>query len=65
MPRPFGVSNHAGCGVEVLIPDFSGQPELLDEVLGSRPEVLAHNVETVPRIFKRIRPRSATSAPST
>src|SRR3954451_14175370 len=45
-----------GCGVEVLIPDFSGQPDLLAEVFGSRPEVLAHNVETVPRIFKRIRP---------
>jgi lipoic acid synthetase len=46
----------SGCGVEVLIPDFSGRPGLLDEVFGSRPEVLAHNVETVPRIFKRIRP---------
>jgi lipoic acid synthetase len=45
-----------GCGVEVLIPDFSGHPDLLAEVFGSRPEVLAHNVETVPRIFKRIRP---------
>jgi lipoic acid synthetase len=45
-----------GCGVEVLIPDFSGRPDLLGEVFDSRPEVLAHNVETVPRIFKRIRP---------
>jgi lipoic acid synthetase len=45
-----------GCGVELLIPDFNGAPELLDEVFSSRPEVLAHNVETVPRIFKRIRP---------
>ena len=45
-----------GCGVEVLIPDFSGRPDLLAEVFDSRPEVLAHNVETVPRIFKRIRP---------
>ena len=43
-------------GVELLIPDFNGVPELLDEVFDSRPEVLAHNVETVPRIFKRIRP---------
>ena len=43
-------------GVEVLIPDFSGKPELLQEVFDARPEVLAHNVETVPRIFKRIRP---------
>jgi lipoic acid synthetase len=43
-------------GVENLIPDFNGQPDLLREVFESRPEVLAHNVETVPRIFKRIRP---------
>jgi lipoyl synthase len=45
-----------GCGVELLIPDFNGEPEQLGEVFGARPEVLAHNVETVPRIFKRIRP---------
>ena len=45
-----------GCGVELLIPDFNAQPDLLAEVFGARPEVLAHNVETVPRIFKRIRP---------
>lgn len=45
-----------GTGVEVLIPDFSGKPELLGEVFAARPSVLAHNVETVPRIFKRIRP---------
>ena len=43
-------------GVEVLIPDFSGNPVLLQEVFDTHPEVLAHNVETVPRIFKRIRP---------
>lgn len=45
-----------GTGVENLIPDFNGRPELLQQVFESRPEVLAHNVETVPRIFKRIRP---------
>ncbi len=45
-----------GIGVELLIPDFNGTPALLQEVFASRPEVLAHNVETVPRIFKRIRP---------
>ena len=45
-----------GTGVEVLIPDFSGNPELLGEVFAAAPEVLAHNLETVPRIFKRIRP---------
>jgi lipoyl synthase len=45
-----------GTGVELLIPDFNAIPELLDEVNSSRPEVLAHNLETVPRIFKQIRP---------
>jgi lipoyl synthase len=44
------------CGTEVLIPDFSGNPKLLGEVFASAPSVLAHNLETVPRIFKRIRP---------
>ncbi|RKE18752.1 lipoyl synthase [Streptomyces sp. TLI_171] len=43
-------------GVELLIPDFNAVPEQLAEVFSARPEVLAHNVETVPRIFKRIRP---------
>ena len=42
--------------VELLAPDFNAVPELLDVVFESRPEVFAHNVETVPRIFKRIRP---------
>lgn len=45
-----------GTGVEILIPDFSGKPELLQLVFDAQPEVFAHNVETVPRIFKRIRP---------
>jgi lipoic acid synthetase len=45
-----------GTGVELLATDFSGNPELLRVVFDSRPEVYAHNVETVPRIFKRIRP---------
>jgi lipoyl synthase len=45
-----------GTGVELLIPDFNAEPAQLAEVFGARPEVLAHNVETVPRIFKRIRP---------
>ncbi|MCC2313272.1 lipoyl synthase [Cellulomonas xiejunii] len=45
-----------GTGVELLIPDFNAVPELLDLVNESRPEVLAHNLETVPRIFKQIRP---------
>lgn len=45
-----------GCGVEILIPDFSGEMDLLEEVFSAKPEVLAHNVETVPRLMKRIRP---------
>ena len=45
-----------GTGVEMLAPDFSGKPHLLNEVFETRPEVFAHNLETVPRIFKRIRP---------
>ena len=43
-------------GVELLIPDFNGEPALLEQIFETRPEVLAHNVETVPRVFKRIRP---------
>jgi len=43
-------------GVEILVPDFSGNPDLLGQVFDAAPEVFAHNVETVPRIFKRIRP---------
>ncbi|WP_448061018.1 lipoyl synthase [Cellulomonas hominis] len=45
-----------GTGVELLIPDFNAEPDLLAEVFAARPEVLAHNLETVPRIFKQIRP---------
>ena len=45
-----------GTGVELLIPDFNAEPAQLAEVFGARPQVLAHNIETVPRIFKRIRP---------
>ncbi|HEY3292693.1 MAG TPA: lipoyl synthase [Candidatus Nanopelagicaceae bacterium] len=43
-------------GVEMLAPDFSGHKHLLTQVFETRPEVFAHNVETVPRIFKRVRP---------
>jgi lipoic acid synthetase len=45
-----------GVGVEMLAPDFSGNPILLNQVFETRPEVFAHNLETVPRIFKEIRP---------
>ncbi|MDN5758175.1 MAG: lipoyl synthase [Tomitella sp.] len=45
-----------GTGVELLIDDFQGDPDALQTVFDARPEVLAHNLETVPRIFKQIRP---------
>lgn len=45
-----------GVGVEMLAPDFSGRRELLQQLFDTRPEVFAHNVETVPRIFRQIRP---------
>ena len=45
-----------GIGVELLIPDFGAVPSDLETVFASAPEVLAHNVETVPRIFRTIRP---------
>lgn len=44
------------CGVEVLIPDFQGREAELLTVLEARPEVLNHNVETIPRLYKRVRP---------
>ena len=44
------------CPVEVLIPDFNGRPDQLGEVFAAAPAVLAHNLETVPRVFKRVRP---------
>lgn len=45
-----------GTGVEILVPDFSGKPELIQQVFDAAPQVFAHNLETVPRVFKRIRP---------
>ncbi len=45
-----------GCRVEVLIPDFCGNEEALDTVLAARPDVLNHNTETIPRLYKRVRP---------
>ena len=45
-----------GCGVEMLAPDFHAKNELLNEIFETLPEVFAHNLETVPRIFKEIRP---------
>jgi lipoic acid synthetase len=47
-----------GTSVEVLIPDFVGRPESLDAVLAARPEIMNHNVETVPRLYPRVRPQA-------
>lgn len=48
---------HPGCSVEVLIPDFKGSVEALKIVMDARPEILNHNVETVPRLFKKVQPQ--------
>ncbi|MEN4041691.1 MAG: lipoyl synthase [Anaerolineaceae bacterium] len=48
---------HPGCSVEVLIPDFKGSLEALKIVMDARPEILNHNVETVPRLFKQVQPQ--------
>jgi lipoic acid synthetase len=44
-----------GCKVEVLIPDFRGDRAALETVIGARPDVLNHNMETVPRLYRRVR----------
>lgn len=46
------------CTTEVLIPDFAGSLSALRTVLEARPDVLNHNVETVPRLYRRVRPRA-------
>ena len=43
-------------GVEVLVPDFAGKEKALENVLEARPEVFGHNVETVPRLYRQVRP---------
>ncbi|RPJ36500.1 MAG: lipoyl synthase [Chloroflexi bacterium] len=48
---------HSGCSIEVLIPDFKGSLEALRIVMGARPEILNHNVETVPRLYKAVQPQ--------
>jgi len=47
-----------GCRVEVLIPDFNGNAEALDMVFEARPEILNHNLETVPRLYSTVRPQA-------
>jgi lipoic acid synthetase len=44
------------CSVEVLIPDFAGSRSALERVMAARPDILNHNVETVPRLYRRVRP---------
>ena len=45
----------AGCGVEVLVPDFQGSHAAMDIVLEAAPEILNHNTETVPRLYRQVR----------
>jgi lipoyl synthase len=48
---------HPGCSIEVLIPDFKGSLDALRIVVDARPEILNHNVETVPRLFRKVQPQ--------
>lgn len=48
---------HPGCSIEVLIPDFKGDKDNLKTVMDAQPEILNHNVETVPRLFKHVQPQ--------
>lgn len=48
---------YPGCSIEVLVPDFKGSQEALKIVMDARPEILNHNVETVPRLFKTVQPQ--------
>ena len=52
-----------GCAVEVLIPDFKGDWAALDTVIAARPDILNHNTETVPRLYREVRPGARFSAP--
>ena len=47
------------CRIELLIPDFLGDARALELVLEARPDVLGHNVETVPRLYRRMRPKGS------
>lgn len=48
---------HPGCSLEVLIPDFRGDPAALRLIMDERPEILNHNLETVPRLFRAVQPQ--------
>lgn len=47
-----------GCTIEVLIPDFKGNRAALKEVMEAKPEILNHNTETVPRLYRTVRPQA-------
>ncbi|MCH7521315.1 MAG: lipoyl synthase [Candidatus Marinimicrobia bacterium] len=51
-------SQATGCTVEVLIPDFRGDRLALQQVMEAGPDILAHNLETVPRLYRRVRPQA-------
>jgi lipoic acid synthetase len=61
--RMFAETIHAirrelpSCTIEVLIPDFMGDELALDTVLAAKPDILNHNIETVPRLFPSVRPQ--------
>src|SRR5262249_17882878 len=52
------VRRRTGAAVEVLTPDFLGDPRAIDRVVEARPEVYNHNMETVPRFYKKVRGRA-------
>jgi lipoic acid synthetase len=47
-----------GCGIEVLVPDFQGNWDALATVMAARPDILNHNIESVPRLYRRVRPKA-------
>ena len=51
-----------GCSVEVLIPDFKGSLEALQIIMDAGPDILNHNLETVPQLFKTVQPQSSYEA---
>ena len=48
----------AGCRIEVLIPDFQGDQAAIQTLIDARPDILNHNIETVPRLYRRVRPQA-------
>jgi lipoic acid synthetase len=50
--------NVPDCGIEVLIPDFQGNWAALETVMAAGPDILNHNMETVPRLYRRVRPKA-------